>query len=249
MARSLERQWEEKLRQAEQIEQDYERRQREQASPLTEADRREILSLGEHLPRVWQAETTTAAERKQIVRLVIQEVALDQKRQRGQVWIRITWLTGVISEHWLRRRVQDYRQYAEREQLEQRVRELNAAQKMDAEIATALNAEGFCSAQGRTFYGALVFLLRKQWQIPTVKINSTYQENPLRWPDGSYSVRGAAAALQISPVTVFIWLRKRRFRAEQMAKGMPWKIRLTDEEITTMRTNTRHVSSSKEEAL
>jgi hypothetical protein len=130
VARSLERRWEEKLRQAEQIEQDYERWQREQAGVITEADRQEILRLGENLPCVWQAETTTAAERKQIVRLVIQEVTLDQKRQRGQVWIRITWQTGAVSEHWLRRRVQDYRQYAEREQLEQRVRELNAAQKM-----------------------------------------------------------------------------------------------------------------------
>lgn len=249
VARSLERQWEEKLRQVEQIEQDYQRWQREQVGSLTEADRREILSLGENLPRVWQAETTTAADRKQIVRLVIQEVTLDQKRERGQVWIRITWQTGAVSEHWLRRRVQDYRQYAEREQLEQRVRELNAAQKMDAEIAAVLNAEGFCSAQGRPFYGALVFLLRKQWQIATVKINGTYQENPPRWPDGSYSVRGAAAALQISPVTVFLWLRKRRFRAEQMAKGMPWKIWLTDEEIATIRANVRHVNPSKKEAL
>jgi hypothetical protein len=92
------------------------------------------------------------------VRLVLKEVTLDQRRQRGQVWIWITWQTGVVSEHWLRRRVQDYRQYAERGPLEQRVRELNAAQKMDAEIAVVVNAEGFCSAQGQLFYGALVFL-------------------------------------------------------------------------------------------
>jgi hypothetical protein len=113
---------EKKLRQAEQIERDYERWQREHVGVVTEADRQEILRLGENLPRVWQAARTTAAERKQIVRLVIQEVTLDQKRQRGQVWIRITWQTGAVNEHWLRRRVQDYRQYAEREQLEQRVR-------------------------------------------------------------------------------------------------------------------------------
>ena len=249
VARSLERQWEEKLRQAEQIEQDYQRWQREQAGSLTEADRREILSLGESLPRVWQAETTTAAERKQIVRLVVKEVALDQKRQRGQVWIRITWQTGAISEHWLRRRVQDYRQYAEPERLEQRVRELNAARKMDAEIAAALNAEGLLSAQGRLFQGKNVHVLRRRWQIPTVKINGTYQPNPMRWPDGSYSVQGAAEVLELSPVTIFTWLRKGRFRAEQLAHGMPWQIRLSEEEIAAIKASVRHVSHSKKEAL
>jgi hypothetical protein len=91
--------------------------------------------------------------------------------------------------------------------------------------------------------------LRKQWQIATVKINGTYQENPLRWPDGSYSVRGAAAVLEISSVTVFIWLRKRRFRAEQMAQGMPWKIWLAEEEIATIKASVRHVSPSNKEAL
>ena len=249
VARSLERLWEEKLRQAEQIEQDYQRWQCQQTGPFIEADRQEILSLGENLPRVWQAETTTAAERKQIVRLVVKEVTLDQKRQRGQVWIRITWQTGAVSEHWLRRRVQDYRQYAEPERLEQRVRELNAVRQMDAEIAATLNAEGLRSAQGRLFQGKNVHVLRRRWQIPTVKINGTYQPNPLRWPDGSYSVRGAAEALELSPVTVFTWLRKKRFQAEQLAPGMPWQIWLSDGEIDTIKAHVRHVSHSKKEAL
>jgi DNA invertase Pin-like site-specific DNA recombinase len=249
VARSLERLWEEKLRQAECIEQDYERWQREQAGPLTETERREILDLGENLPRVWQAETTTTAERKQILRLVMQEVTLDQKRQRGQVWIRITWQTGAISEHWLRRRVQDYRQYAEPERLEQRVRELNAARQMDAEIAAALNAEGLRSAQGRLFQGKNVHVLRRRWQIPTVKLNGASQFNPPRWPDGSYSVRGAAEVLEISSVTVFKWLHQGCFRAEQLAPGMPWQIHLSESEIETLKARIQQNSHSKKEAL
>jgi hypothetical protein len=33
---------------------------------------------------------------------------------------------------------------------------------------------------------------------------------PLQWPDGTYSVQGAAAALSISTQTVFKWLQKGR---------------------------------------
>jgi hypothetical protein len=162
--------------------------------------------------------------------------------------MRISWQTGAMTEHWMRRRVQDYRQYANLDRLEQRLRELNAQQKMDAEIAEILNAEGIRSAQGRLFAGPNIYLLRKRWQIPTVKINGTYQENPLKWPDGSYSVQGAATALGISIVTVFTWLRKGRFRAEQLAHGMPWKIWLSNNEIKTFKAKLRHINRSRAEA-
>jgi hypothetical protein len=162
--------------------------------------------------------------------------------------MRINWQTGALTEHWMRRRVQDYRRYASVDRLEQRVRELNAQQKMDAEIAAILNAEGIRSAQGRLFAGPNIHLLRKRWHIPTVKINGTYQENPLQWPDGSYSVQGAAKALEISTATVFTWLRKGRFRAEQLAQGMPWKIWLSNKEIQTFKAKLRHTSRSRTEA-
>ena len=40
------------------------------------AYRQEILALGEDLPRLWQADTTTPADRKYLLRLVIKEVML-----------------------------------------------------------------------------------------------------------------------------------------------------------------------------
>jgi hypothetical protein len=148
VARSLECAWEDKLRQQEKVEQDYERWRREQPAALTEADRQEILTIAEDLPRVWQAPTTTAADRKQLVRFILKEVALHQKREAGLLRMRISWQTGAITEHWMRRRVQDYRQYANLDRLEQRLRELNAQQKMDAEIAEILNAEGYARPKG-----------------------------------------------------------------------------------------------------
>jgi hypothetical protein len=83
VARSLERAWEDKLRRAGQIEQEYDVWRREQSISIADTDRQQILALGEDLPALWHAATTTAADRKQIVRLVIKEVALDQKRRRG----------------------------------------------------------------------------------------------------------------------------------------------------------------------
>ena len=247
VARSLEQVWEEKLRQVEQIEADHASWRREQLISFTDADRDQVLALGRDLPQLWNAATTTAADRKQILRLLLKEVVLDQHREHGQVWMKIVWQTGATSEHTMRRRVQAYADYADLEGPQSRIRSLNAEQRMDGEIAATLNAEGVPSARGRTFSGGEIHLLRKRWAIPTVKINGK-EANPLRWPDGTYSVQGAAGALGITTQTVFKWLRKGLLRGQQLVKRMPWKIILSDHQITELKAPVRRTNRSTKEA-
>ena len=140
-----------------------------------------------------------------------------------------------------------YDGYADLARLERRVRELNSAGRMDAEIAAALNAEGLVSARGRRFSGPGIHLLRKRWGIPTVKINGT-GPNPPRWPDGAYSVQGVAAAVGITAQTVFRWIRAGLLPGQQMAKGMPWKITASDARLTGLRARVRRTKRSKKEA-
>ena len=246
VARSLEQQWEEKLRQVEEIDRAYEHWRTEQTVSLTDVDRGELEALAKNTPQIWRAPTTTAADRKQILRILIRNVVLDKKREDGLVWIRVIWQTGATSEHWIRRSVQSYRQHADLDNLRRRIRELNAANKMDGEIAAILNQEGFVSARGKSFSGGVIYLLRKQWNIATVKINGS-DENPDRWPDGSYSVRGAAEALGINEQTVFDWLRKGRLTGQQLAKGMPWRVRLPQKRLAELSRQIRRIKRSKKE--
>ena len=247
VARSLERAWEERLRRADQIEQEYNAWRREQAVSISESDRQEILALGEDLPRLWHAASTRSADRKHIVRLVIKEVTLDQKRRRGYVWIRVIWQTGAASEHWLQRCVQSYAQHADQDRLRQRIAELNGLQKMDGEIAAILNQEALRTAHGPPFSGNMIHCLRKRWRMPTVKINGK-TANPPQWPDGSYSVQGAAAAIGITPQVIFDWLRRGWLTGRQLAKGMPWQISLSPEQALELRARVRRTTRSKREA-
>ena len=245
VARSLERVWEEKLRQAEQIDAEYDSWRRERPVSLATADRAQIVSLGENLPKLWGA--ATAVERKQILRLLIREVVLDRRHESGQVWVRIMWQTGAVSEHKIRRNVGSYDNYAGVAELERRIRDLVAAKKMDREIAAALNADGRLSAHGRPFSGAEIHLLRKRWNIPTVKINGK-GHNPRQWPDGTYSIQGAAQALSISPQTIFKWLQNGRFSGRQLAKGMPWQIELSNTQIAELPALVRRTKPSRRKA-
>jgi hypothetical protein len=77
VARSLERQWEDKLRAVEAIEKEYQTWSYSRLAPITEADREAIVELGSDLRALWQAETTTSGERKQMLRLAIRDVIVD----------------------------------------------------------------------------------------------------------------------------------------------------------------------------
>src|SRR5258708_33436698 len=79
VARSLERQWEEKLRDVEATEQAFQRWRSQQSLDLSEADREALLAMGEDMPKIWHAATTTATDRKQILRFLISDVMFDQK--------------------------------------------------------------------------------------------------------------------------------------------------------------------------
>lgn len=245
VARSLEANWEEKLREAERIEQEHQRWKAEQVVALGDEDRRRIMALGIDLPQLW--ETLGNAERKAMLRLVIDRVVLDQRQAKGMVWLRIIWQTGATTEHWVRRRTQSYAQAAHVETIEQRIRELNAAGMMDAEIATTLNAEKLFNCRGGMFNHGTIHLLRQRWNIRTVKINGA-DYNPARWPDGSYSIEGAAKALGITGQTVFKWLKKGRLSGRQLVKGQPWQVDLTEEQIERLRVLEPRISPSRRKA-
>jgi DNA invertase Pin-like site-specific DNA recombinase len=246
VARTLEHRWEEKLREVEKVEQEYETWLRQSRLELTNKDRRDILALGEDLPQVWHAPSTTPADRKQILRLVIKEVIVDRTRTQGKVWFQINWQTGATSEHWFIRQVHSYDEYADLEALERRVRELLAEHKKDGEIAEILNAEGFRTARRKPFKSATIYGLRRRWNLPAARANGFY---PTRWEDGTYSVPGAAAVLGVSRDTIYKWRRVGRIQGFQEGKRMPWKIVLTEEQIATLQKKHKPDIPSKKEAL
>jgi excisionase family DNA binding protein len=231
VARTLEHRWEEKLREVEITEQEYETWLRQNRLALTEEDRHDILALGEDLPRVWHAPTTTVADRKQILRLLIKEVIVDRTRARGKAWFQINWQTGATSEHWFIRPVISYGEYADLEALEQRVRALHAEGKKDAKIAEVLNAEGFRTARRCLFGSASICHLRQRWGLGTVHDNDP---NPVQWEDGTYSLRGATEVLGVSRGTIYNWLRSGRLQGHKVDGKTGWKIALSQEQIATL---------------
>ena len=181
---------------------------------------------------------------KQMLRLVIHSVIVDAKRERGSIWYQVNWQTGATTEHRMPRNVQRYAEHPRLEALQRRIWELNAAQKMDAEIAAILNTEGFRTARGQRFSGNVVWQIRQQWQVPSVKENGN-DCNPPCWSNGTYSVKGMAQAAGVTLGTVYKWVRKGLVKGQQLVKGMPWKILATEEDITALQDYVKRVRRMK----
>ena len=190
VARTLEQRWEQALRALEQVEHEFTAWHQRHQVVVTAADQEQIVALGENLPALWHAATTTAADRKRMLRLIIQDVALDRRRTRGTIWIGITWQTGACTEEWVQRRVLAYTDHAQVEQLEQRVRALHAAGQVDTAIAEVLNSEGFVTSKGGAFNQRSVWYLRRQWDLPPV---ATLSRGHASWERADRDGRGGSA--------------------------------------------------------
>ena len=68
VARSLERDWNEKLTEVDQLQREYAVLPKPTALLITPQDRQRILALAQNVPVVWHAPTTSQAERKQLLR-------------------------------------------------------------------------------------------------------------------------------------------------------------------------------------
>lgn len=98
VARTLERAWEEKLLAQQNLAEEYHRFRRQQPRVLTAAERDAIRHLAADIPALWDAPTTTAADRKEIIRQIVDRVVVDAQGPSERVRVRIDWVGGGQTE-------------------------------------------------------------------------------------------------------------------------------------------------------
>jgi hypothetical protein len=148
VARSLEREWNEKLAEVEKLEREYALVPKQTALSLTAAQRDHIRALAQDLPAIWHAPTTTFAQRKQLVRWLIKDVTLSK---RGNVIdIAIRWQTEALTHLSIPRSKNSWELRQTSPQVVERVRELSPTHT-NAQIAAVLNEEGERAGMGGSF--------------------------------------------------------------------------------------------------
>ena len=143
VTRQLEADWEAALAEASRLEADYQRFTEEQPKTLSAAQRAAIQALAADLPQVWNAPSTSQADRKELLRILIEDITVTTAGNSELVDVIITWAGGHQTAGQAVRPVGRLDQLSYYPALLARVTELAAAGRTSQQIADALNAEGF----------------------------------------------------------------------------------------------------------
>jgi hypothetical protein len=143
VARQLEKDWEAALAERQRLGEEYDRFTAARPRTLTAAEREQIRALAAGLPAVWDAPTTTDADRKQLIRHLIEQVRIIVLGTSEKVDVEIIWAGGHRTAAQITRPVACLTQLSYYPQLAARARELAGAGCTLAQIAERLNAEGF----------------------------------------------------------------------------------------------------------
>jgi len=143
VAATLEKRWEESLRQERELQEQYDRFLHSTPPRLSAAERERIEALSVDIPALWQAEETTNADRKQIIRCMVERVTVYVRCDSEFASATMQWAGGVETKHEFIRPVAAYAQMRDFPQLMERVIQWRQSGETAAQIAQKLNDEGF----------------------------------------------------------------------------------------------------------
>ena len=211
VARSLEARWEARLAALAEAEQALQAAQ-DTLPPLPSRD--DLEKLAADLPGLWNAPTTSARDRKRLLRTLIADVTVLPEPDRGKARIGIRWHTGATDELTIDRPVHPGTARRTPAAAIELARQLGPATGND-ELAARLNAAGYRTGHGREFDIDAVQWIRHAYKIPV----------PDPCGPGEISVAEAARRLGCSTGVIYHWIHTGQLTARRGPAGrfcIPW---------------------------
>ena len=221
VSRGLEAEWENSLRELDKAKAELARREALRPRDLTADERSRLLALGADLLKVWNAPTTTIRDKKELLRIVLEEAIITVNKEQYNAHLTLRWRGGDLNEIDINlpRRKATVRTDEDTIALIRRL----AVHYPDEVIAGILNRQERKTAYGQRFTANNVASLRQHWKIPRFVKPTTPPEGDL------LTIKQVAAALGVATSTVHRWLDDGIIAGEQLTPGAPWRIRVTDE--------------------
>ena len=208
VARQLEREWEAALAERAHLGEEYERYQRQRPARLSPAELAAIRALAGDIPALWAAPTTTVADRKRLLRAVIESVQVTADGATERVHATVTWAGGHQTHADLSRPVARIDQLSYYPALTERITALAGQGLGNAAIAGQLAAEGFRTPhQHERFHdGEIQHLIRRLGLRPGLDHDHRTDQGSLG--PGQWWLATLAREIGMPAATLFGWLKR-----------------------------------------
>lgn len=181
---------------------------------ITKVLQGKIVNLTGRLPQIWADAATTDAQRKALLRCLVEKVVLD-RGQHDVALARIVWRGGAVSDLEVKLKVNSIRKLTRGTEMRDRVLDLSRGGVPDDEIATALTNEGHRSPNfANKVLPITVSRIRRGAGIKMTAAQS-------RWFHSSnlISVSELAGRLGIPVNWLYVQIRKKRLLIDQQPTG------------------------------
>ncbi len=208
VARQLEREWEAALAERAHLGEEYQRYQRARPARLSPGELAAIRALAGDIPALWAAPATTVADRKRLLRAVIESVQVTADGATERVHATVTWAGGHQAHAGLRRPVARIDQLSYYPALTERIRALDRQGLGSAAIAGQLAAEGFRTPRlhERFHPGEIQQLIRRLGLRPGLDHDHRTDQGSLG--PGQWWLATLAREISMPAATLFGWLKR-----------------------------------------
>ncbi len=191
----LEAEWNQKLRDLEQTQEEADRQSRSDRLMISEEKRVQILALTTDFPKLWQAPNTLDRDRKRMVRLLVEDVTLTRIEN---IMVQVRFKGGTTKTLEATIPLPAYKTWQTPEKVIAHIDRLLDDLTYE-QIASRLNDEGLHSGKRRSFTGILVGNICREYGLKD------------RWhrlrKRGLLTVEEMADTLDVSTATVKVWRR------------------------------------------
>jgi DNA invertase Pin-like site-specific DNA recombinase len=217
VASTLEKRWNDAMQRVLELKAELALFERQTMRSVTVEQKRQILQLGQDFRRLWKVPTTSARDRKRILRLLIRDITVVKAPQPKLLHLQICWQGGATETIEVRQRPNYPEAIRYPDSFVAKIRTV-AEQFDDKEIAARLNGEKLMSATGKPFTASMINWIRHKHRI--------FRPSPPT--DGTLNVSQVRARYGVSLWVVHYWIEHGIVPATQRKPNAPYAITIDD---------------------
>ncbi len=218
VADTLEKRWNNSLVRLEELKQQFQNFQKKELKVATPEQKAKVLDLAKNFPHIWNASTTSAKDKKRMLRLLIKDITVKRIVDQKQLILHIRWQGGACEELHITIPPSRAEQIKYPVKLIENIKGLSK-NYTDNQIVEIFKKEGRKSATGKHFTISMIKWIRYKHRIKAPNLKKPEE----------LTVKQVSEKFKVSTDVVYYWIRKKIITARRINMGSPYWVTINSE--------------------